>query len=221
MVKSNSNQDEIGPTSLQALQSRPIQSGAIVVAVALASMATPTTMPDAYRVGYGVGVVLFALILATLVLIWRKRARGFIPILALVLSVPLTITDHFGSSAGDTQGMIGSGLSTAVPADEHVPTGTTGDWTAQGQIRSYWFSLSEAADGDVTGTVEYTQPNGPRERSAVTGSRLGGGVLIRFEETDHAPWVANGQFIDDNTIRAYLSIGRILAMPLTLRRELD
>lgn len=196
--------------AVAALKGRPIQVAAILVAVVLASIRVPQTMPDAYRVGAGIGIVLAALILAMLVLLWRKPARGFVPILTLILSVPLMSVNSSTSGEGANAG-----------ADIFVPSTATGLWIASDEVRSYSLALSEAANGDITGTADYTQPNGPAERVTVSGSRLGGGIMLEFKQTAHAPWIMTGQFINENTIRAYLGVGEMLLMPLALRRDRD
>lgn len=187
---------------MDALHSRPIQVAALLMVALIASMAAPTALPDSYRVGYGIGVLAVGLVFSTLVLVWRKAARGFIPILALVLSAPLVMLSAPRSSSHGV----------------HVPESASGEWEGHDDLRAYRFTIEEASNGDIVGIVEYGRAGEPAERFGVTGSRLGSGISIWFEQADHMPWVVNGQFLDDRTIRAYLSVGDMILMPLTISR---
>jgi hypothetical protein len=59
--------DEAQPesTSVEALKSWPIQASALFVSLVLASMGMSQSLPDAVRVGRGLGLVVFAVLLAS------------------------------------------------------------------------------------------------------------------------------------------------------------
>jgi hypothetical protein len=83
--------DEAQPesTSVEALKSWPIQASALFVSLVLASMGMSQSLPDAVRVGRGLGLVVFAVLLATLVLVWKRPLRGLISVLTLVITAPV------------------------------------------------------------------------------------------------------------------------------------
>jgi len=79
---------------LDSLRSRGVQIGALALAVLVASSAVSTSLSPAVRVGRGIGLVIFALILACLTLVWKRPTRGLIPVLALILVAPIVVMNR-------------------------------------------------------------------------------------------------------------------------------
>lgn len=75
---------------LAALSSWPIQLGALGVALLIASTSEPLTYSSPERLGRGAGVVIFATVIATMVLVWKRHSRGLIPLLALLFVIPVS-----------------------------------------------------------------------------------------------------------------------------------
>lgn len=101
--------------ALDGLRSRPVQVAAVAVALFLTAINTSTHLPDAVRLGSAIAQVIIAALLASLVLAWRRPARGFIPVLTLVLVVPVMMLDR----SAPPEPVSGSGTASLLPRDVH------------------------------------------------------------------------------------------------------
>lgn len=199
-----------------ALRSRAVQVSAILVAILLASSAAPRGWPDAMRLGSGIGVVVIAAIFASLVFVWQRSTRGYIPILALLLSVPLILISREGAIRNADAER--SSVQRPDPATR-LESPINGAWVGSDRVRSYSFDLREDSDGNLSGTVEYPDPDGSRTKVGLTGSRLGSSVLIRLLQTGHTPWVLTGRLVNSTTISGEWSVGDMVLEQVTMHRR--
>lgn len=182
-----------------ALRSRVVQIGSLLIGVTIASSMAPPQLSSAERLGQGIDIVIVAVIFSALVMAWKRATRGYIPLLALLIALPLaTVLDS---------------------SDLGTSPSISGEWSGSDPVRTYSFALEEQAEGSITDLVEYTQPGAGMERVQLTGSRLGRDVLIRLDQTEHTPWVFTGRLLDDGRLTGTWSVGDMVLGQLSLTRR--
>jgi hypothetical protein len=190
-------------SAIDSLGTRSVQLAAVVLTLLIGGIAAPLDRSDVQRFAVGVAVLSVSLAAAGLVLLWRREARRFIPILALILSAPI----------------VSFGLNDSEAPGPEYPFDMSGSWQAQDPYRSYVFQISQAPNGDLSGSVVYGSPGQRTERYTLSGSRMNAGVLIRLHQTSHAPWKFHGEFVSRSEIRAYVSAGDMITFPITISRR--
>lgn len=199
-------------SSLRWLTSKRVQWGAVLVAVLLTATMAPSDRPTAIRIGNGFGTVLVALAFSSLALGWKRTTRGYIPLLALIISGPIKMITMSGDRPAAPRSV---GSATPLSQSSKV----TGRWVGVDQVRRYQFEISEDSAGNLLGSVEYIQSPGITERVPFTGSRLGADILIRLAQTTRAtPWVLSGRLVDATTITGHWSVGDMVLTNVSLSR---